>query len=260
VTRVAALMFARTPAVRAIVAFALGSFTRSRRHIFVLVTYLGIAVALGAVSVVAATVRRTLVLDEPAAYLVALPLVIMFFAVLGVRTAFGIPVDIDASWPFKVCGTRVRDAAAGARGALLALVVYPVAALHAVVALLLGWEGDVAARLALFDVLSGALLVHCVTYGWNTVPFARTYSPAVETLKSRALVILVPLNLFAFRGADAQIAALRSMRATLIYVAAVAVACVVVALFSRQHSTRRGLAYEREAEGSMALLGLSEAS
>ena len=103
------------------------------------------------------------------------------------------------------------------------------------------------------------LLVEAVTYGWHTIPFARTYAPAVETLKSRALLILIPLNLFAYRGADAQMAALRSTGGTLLYVSVMIAVCMAVGIASRRASSRVGLSYERESADSLAVLGLSEA-
>jgi hypothetical protein len=258
VVRAWSLLVSRIAPARGILAFTLATLTRSRRHVFVVLTYIGVGVAIAAVSVIAATVRRTLVLDEPAAYLLALPLVLMFFTAVGLRVAFGIPLEIDANWIFLVCGARVRHAASGARAALRALAVYPIALAAAVFAWLFEWSAAVAATVGLFELAAGVLLVEAVTYGWHTIPFARTYAPAVETLKSRALVIIVPLNLFAFRGADLQMAALRSAHGRLLYVTVVAIACVAVGIASRHASSQRGLTYEREPEGALSLLGLSE--
>jgi len=259
ILRLATVTLSHVAPSRGILAFTLATFTRSRRHVFVVLTYIGIGVALAAVSVVAATVRRTIVLDVPAAYLLALPLVLMFFTAVGLRVAFGIPVEIDANWVFLLCSTRVRHAASGTRGALLALAVYPIAATVTAVAWLLGWGAGVAATVGLFEIVAGALLVEAVTYGWHTIPFARTYAPAVETLKSKALVILVPLNLFAYRGADAQMAALQSPRAAVVYVVVIAAVCVAVGIASRRASSRQGLSYEREPADSPAVLRLSDA-
>jgi hypothetical protein len=81
----------------------------------------------------------------------------------------------------------------------------------------------------------------------------------VETLKSRALVVLIPLNLFAYRGADAQMAALGSTRAMVIYLAVVVVASILVGGASRRESSRVGLRFERDREDGMAVLSLSDA-
>jgi len=259
IVRMWAVAASRVAPTRSILAFTLATFTRSRRHVFVVLTYIGVGVALAGVSVVAATVKRSLVLDQPAAYLLALPLVLMFFTALGLRVAFGIPVDIDANWIFRQCDTGVRHAANGARRALLTVAVYPIAATAMATAWGLGWDASVALRVGMFDVVAGALLVEAITYGWHTIPFARTYAPAVETLKSRALVILIPLNLFAYRGADAQMAALGSARALLVYLVVVVVATVLVGIASRRESFRMGLRFEREPEDGLAVLSLSEA-
>lgn len=64
--------------------------------------------------------------------------------------------------------------------------------------------------------LGGALLLEAVLYGWTLVPFACGHAIGQETLKSRWLWYLVPLNVFAFRGAAAQVSALESAASGLI--------------------------------------------
>jgi hypothetical protein len=257
-TRLASRVAAQAPAVRAMVAFTIASFTRSRRHAFVLLSYLGVAAGLGAVSIIAATVRHTLSVERPAASLLSLPLVIMFFSVLGLRASFGIATDFDANWPFRLCHTRVRQAAAGARLAMLVLAVCPIAIAAGVAASVLGWDARIAAQVALFDLLAGVLLVELLTFGWHAVPFARAYEPAVQTLKWRGPAMLIPLNLFAFRGADLQLATLQSLRALAIYIAMVVITVALVRLASSRESTRQGLSFETEGDDRLAVLNLSE--
>ena len=71
--------------------------------------------------------------------------------------------------------------------------------------------------------------------------------------------MLVPLYIFAFKGADAQIAALASARGTVMYLVAIALACVVVAAFSVRESKRRGLSFEDDDADAFTTLSLSEA-
>jgi hypothetical protein len=127
-------------------------------------------------------------------------------------------------------------------------------------AMVLGWGADVAAQLAAFDVLTGLLLVEITTFGWHAVPFARAYNPSGEGLKWRGPAMIVPLNLFAFRGADAQIAALQSTRSLLIYVAVIFAAVAFVGLASRRSSSRQGLLFDEPQELGPQTLGLSDAS
>jgi len=259
VTRLATAVVARVPAVRAMAAFTIATVTRNRRHAFVPLGYLGAGIAIAATSLVAATIRRTVVLHEPRAYLLSLPLVLMFFAVLGLRASFRLPVEFDANWPFRVCGTRVGHAAASARATMMALIVLPLAGAAVLVSTLLGWGGEVAARLGLFELLAGLLLVEAMTFGWHGVPFGRAFAPSVASVKWRGPAMLVPLNLFAFRGADAQIAALHSVGTALIYAAVVFGVVAIVGLASRQASKQRGLVFDESTEDGCQTLGLSEA-
>jgi hypothetical protein len=241
------------------VAFTLGTFTRSRRHIFLLLTYIGFATAFAAISVISATVRRTLTLDMPAAYLMALPLVWMFFVAIGLRSAFAIPMEFEANWAFRLVGTQPTDAARAARAAMLALAVLPAAAVMGAVALALGWGVWVASTLAVLDVAWGAVLVQAVAFGWHAVPFARAHRPAVQSVKSRALVVVVPLYVFAFKGADAQFAVLHSARGAAIYVAVVMAACALLAAISRRESRRYGLTFDEDDSEAFTTLSLSDA-
>jgi hypothetical protein len=238
--------------------FALASFVRSRRHVLVVVTQLGIGLAIAAVSVIAAAVRGHLELHEPIGSLLALPLVMMFFAALGLRSAFTIPTDFEANWPFRIAGAHVDDAAAGARRAMMATAVLPIVGAAFATGLALGWSIGTTLATALFETLAGALLIECATYGWHGVPFARERVLSSQSLKWRGLIMVVPLFLFAFTGASAQAAALHSPRVAAWYVFVMAALAFAVHRASVRESTRQGLVFDDEGE-SLALLNLSNA-
>ena len=259
VIRSAALLIARVPRVRAVIAFTIASFTRSRRHVFVLLGYLGAAAAVAAISVIAATMRRTISIESPAAYLLSLPLVLIFFTVLGLRTTFRIAIDLDASWPFRISRIRSDDAAAAARVTLLALGVLPFAVIALIASLMLGWGARTSLELAAFDVLIGLVLVEGVTYGWHAIPFARAYAPSTHSVRWRAPAMLVPLNVFAFRGADAQLAALDSLHGLIAYAGVLLAMAVVIGAASRRTTASLDLTFDNEDTDSMQTLGLSDA-
>jgi hypothetical protein len=48
------------------------------------------------------SLRGSLVLDAPRAYTISVPLVLMFFAVFGLRAAFTIPTELDANWVLRL--------------------------------------------------------------------------------------------------------------------------------------------------------------
>lgn len=92
--------------VRAIVGFAIASLLRSRRHLLVLATYLGLGIATCVASILIVAVHGTFVLDTPASWVLALPLVFQFFLTMGLRASFRIPTDMPANWPFRLSTLR----------------------------------------------------------------------------------------------------------------------------------------------------------
>jgi hypothetical protein len=227
--------------------------------VLVVITQLGIGLAIAAVSVIAATVRRTLDLHEPAAYLLSVPLVLMFFAALGLRSAYMIPIELDANWPFRVVRMQVTRAAAAARRGMFAITVLPVAFLACTAGLVLGWPARTAASAGLLDILAGALLVECVTYGWRAVPFAREHALSGQSLKWRGLIMVVPLFFFAFVNGRAQLLALGSPRAAAWYVAIIAGLAIAAHRLSVRESASHELTFDDDGGDALALLNLSNA-
>jgi hypothetical protein len=259
-TRLSAQLSARAPRVRALTMFGVASFTRSRRHVLVLVTQLGIGISIASLSLVAATMHRTLDLHAPSQSLLAVPLVLMFFCALGLRAAFTMPTDFDANWPFRIAERQTAHAAAASRRAMVLLVVAPIAILIFAATLAIGWPSGVATSAALFDLLAGALLVECVMYGWHAVPFARERALSNQSLKWRGLVMVVPLAVFAFGGAAAQMAALSSPRAAAWYAFVIASLALAVHHVSLRETARHTMAFDDEGADSLAMLNLSNAN
>ncbi|MBA3271253.1 MAG: hypothetical protein H0T71_12165, partial [Acidobacteria bacterium] len=91
-----------TPAVRAVLLFAVASLVRSRRHLTILASYFGIAVAVSIASILTIEVRGSFVVDRPFEGVLAVPLVFVFFGVMGLRASFRIPTEVEANWSFRM--------------------------------------------------------------------------------------------------------------------------------------------------------------
>lgn len=254
----AAALAIRTPAVHAIVVFTVASLMRSRRHALLLAMYLGLAAATMAVSLVRYERRHEMLLSEPAAYLLALPLVVMFFATLGLKASFAVPTDIGANWPFRLTPPSVDATATATRLVLFGLGVLPVAVVTLLVGLLL-WAPTTAAAVALLQIASGQFLVEVALLGWTKVPFACTHEPSSDTVRWHWVLGLVALNLYGFRLADAQAAALHST-AGVAWLATVLTAAAMGARVWGARSTKaRPLAFDAASETSLDRLDLSDA-
>ena len=245
--------------VRGVVVFVVASLLRSRRHRLIVTTYLGMAIAIGTMSLIAGSIRGTIALDHPGVSLLSLPLVLTFFMALGLRSAFAIPTDIDANWPFRLARPTVMAAIDATVIAILLVGALPIAAAASAGAIVLGWGLRLSAAVGAINLLSAIVLVEWALSDWRKVPFTCGYLTDAESLKSRWLSRIVPLILFAFVNAAVQRNALRSTHAFLWYVG-VAAAAIAVLRIRRWLSVREAsLQFDAAAGDEMATLNLSEA-
>ncbi len=81
----------------------------------------------------------------PRTYTLAIPLVLMFFAVFGLRAAFTIPTELDANWVFRLVQPTVRESVRASRWLILLLGVVPIAIVWLLVTLAM-WPAQTAHR------------------------------------------------------------------------------------------------------------------
>lgn len=196
---------------------------------------------------------------EPRSSLLALPLVLLFFSIFGLRAAFAIPTDVDANWPFRMSEPGLAATLDATRAVMLAVAVLPVGLLALIAAWSAGWPVATAVSVALCDVVSGILLVECVLYRWSKVPFTCAHAPAQETLTSRWPFFILALNVFAFQLALFQLTTLQSRWGAVSYVFVIGAGAVAVRI-SRDRTLRHAtVQFEAPSEGLLTL-GLSEAA
>ena len=210
--RAIALLWVRGAVVRGMFVFAVASLVRSRRHTIQLATYLGMAIAMGVLKLIPPMLklRGNLVLDEPRTYTLALPLVLVFFAVFGLRAAFTIPTELDANWVFRLVPPTVRESVRASRWLILMLGVVPIAIVWLLLTLA-WWRPDTAIASALFVLVTGMLLTEIALSNWTKIPFASAHEPATETLKSKAAFYVTALLMYQFILPELQIRWLQSL-------------------------------------------------
>ena len=255
--RVLAHVLVRAQPVRALLLFAVASLVRSRRHAMILATYVGLAIAASLLGVATVLARDVLTFSEPRACLLAIPLVTMYFAVVGLRAASAVPVDLDANWPLRMRQLQVATPAAAARMFLLLLGVLPVTAGAAAAAAWL-WGMQVAVTLALVQCAAGALLVEIVVSSWTTVPFASAHEPAVSTLRSRWSWHAGAVLFFGYALAAIEAASLPSVIATASLLTALVSCLSGTAVLGRRARSLRSVTFE-PASDSLETLRLSPA-
>ena len=199
-----ALLWVRGPVVRSLFMFGVSSLVRSRRHTIQLATYFGMAIAVGVLKLLPPllSLRGSLVLDAPRAYTIAVPLVLMFFAVFGLRAAFTIPTELDANWVFRLVQPTVRESVRASRWLIMMLGVGAdfdrVAAVHA---------GDVA-------VADGSRRIRARPGDWPASDRTRTQQldegPVCQRSRARDRDTQVEGRLVHHRPADVPVHPLRS--------------------------------------------------
>ncbi len=181
------------PIERAVLLFTARSISRSRQHRLILAAYAGIALAIGL------AYTRDLIYgpssfeamqvaapwNQPNGSFLAASMIALFFAVIGARAVFAMPIALPANWIFRL--TAVHSPAAyfyAVRKSLYTVAVIPVW-IAAAVALFAIWPAwGAAEHVALLAVL-GILLVEMSLYRFRKIPFACSYLPGKANLNVR---------------------------------------------------------------------------
>jgi hypothetical protein len=238
----------------AIFAFTVTSVVRNRRALMTLATYLGLGVALAGTRLLSAKVRgQTLPLDQPFDYLLAIPLLLTFFLVLGVRAAFAVPSELGANWIFRLAGPR--DAAAHAPATRLACGLVAVAPVTALVLVGGGvlWGWDTAVKVAAMHAATGAWLVAVAMAGFAAVPFTRAHAMSAAALKVAAPLGIVAVHLYAFRLDDVQRWALATDAGPWWYVGGMAAATLIAVPAGRWWFGRPDTAFDAPSDTAVRL-------
>ena len=237
----------RASDVRALYLFALASLVRSRRHAVHLGTFAGLAVAAALVGLATGGIRGSLTLATPHVALLALPLVWMFFAILGLRSACAIPVDLDANWPLRLRQPTVWAALSAMRLVLLTLAVVPPVGLFALASAWL-WDLRTAGLLVIWDLTAGALLIELALASWNKVPFATTHEPGVDSLRTRWPWLAVALYLYGFQLAFLQLWSLPSPRPSAVLEGVLVAVAVAASVRTRRRLRHRTVTFDAAPE------------
>ncbi len=183
---------------RAAASFIASALTRSERHLMFLGAYLGIGVVLTAQTVMDGLNART-ASSIPGPDLLAIPLMVAFFILTGLRFAFDMPVALSANWVFRC---TLDDPLLNPRPPvrkimLLCVLVWELAILFPVMFVQFGWQFAVVHTATV--VILSATLVEFLLVRFHKIPFTCSNRPDIRVLIMRilgavlAVMILVPL-------------------------------------------------------------------
>ena len=192
----------RKPLERATFFYVVNTLARSTKHRLYLATYAGVGFALatfGILEVLVRTGRRDLsaILFQPHEALLAIPLIMSFFLLSGLRMVFSVPAELQANWVFQLAEDENRlDSCSGARKVMVVLTVLLLVSFFPVLAILWGWPIALA-DLAL-DLTLSLILVELLLINFRKIPFTCSYQPGkanITVLRDGLLVCLYYLRI-----------------------------------------------------------------
>ena len=177
----------------AILSFTLRTLMRSRQHRLAFAFFPAVALAL-----------LPLFLHQPALpgtqslmplELIAIPYMIMSFAIVGLSKVFALPISLNANWVLRTTQMfPMRCYVAGTRFSLLLIAALPTWMLSAFLALKFRPISQVAVHLAILALL-GFILVDLSLVGFHKVPFTCSYLPGKTNFQLvfwASLIIFLP--------------------------------------------------------------------
>ena len=214
----AASRLMRRPLDRAILLFTARTMTRSRQHRFLLAAFGGLGMAVAFAYAKEALYRR---FGSPWNQVtiggLSAGLVLLTFAIVGLRAIFALPVAVRANWIFRVSAVHNPPAYfAAARKTLLALAAMPIWSAAALGYLAL-WPRRVALEHLLVMITAGVILADIALSRFCKIPFACSYLPGAANLRVKLGVYAGSFILILGIGCSLEFAALQRASGFAIY-------------------------------------------
>jgi hypothetical protein len=191
--------------------------------------------------------------------LLALPLVLSFFLLLGIRMAFSIPADLNANWIFKsMTEQHLKRAHRGAYKFLLCAAVVPPAVFAPLYFSILPL-GLVYLHFVYVTILS-VLLVEMLMINFNKMPFTCSYVPGKANIKLWWPAFVLACILFSYGTTVLELWMLQHSIAYTTF--AVAAWSMAVGMNRYRHSVLRKqkIIFEQDSDESMNILSIELAA
>ena len=188
-----------SPEERAVYRFTASTLARSLKHRLFLATYLSVGLSFGILTVVILTHGVPGISRDGAR---SFPLLMIFFVVSGFRAGFQFPAQLGANWLFRLSESNYAEAARRAtRKCVFVFGVLP-AVLFFLPAEVFYRGARTGLFHAVFQLLSGAVLIEMLFWNFDRVPFTCSYYPGKRNLALLGVAYLYGFTSYAFRMAD----------------------------------------------------------
>ncbi|HXM43281.1 MAG TPA: hypothetical protein VN924_18740 [Bryobacteraceae bacterium] len=258
-----ARLFARRAPERAILVFIGRTLARSRQHRLLLAVYagMGLAYVFSQVAYVLYHFKAANygALEGRAQTALGIPLILLFFLIVGLRVSFSIPIEVRANWLFRLTDPFSSGAYLNAtRTTLLLFAVAPVVAIAAAVYMAV-WPRPRALGHSAFLAAFGLLIVELALTGFAKVPFTCSYLPGKANLKIMFGVYWGLLIIVSELVTDVEQAGLRNAAGYAWLMGFTLLVWLVAARRARWARTRiPALSFEEQPEPAVLALGLAQ--
>lgn len=192
----------RQPQERATFFFALNTLARSPKHRLYVVTYTGVGFALAAFGVMEMLVpatRRDIapLLFQPNPALLAVPLILTFFLLSGMRLAFTMPAELPSNWIFQIAQDKAWiEAGKGTRKAMISAAALLLLVHVPFYAYLWGWPR--AFQQLIFSLVLSLMLVELLLMNFRKIPFTCSYQPGKANITVLGIVYCFAFTIYAY--------------------------------------------------------------
>lgn len=255
-----ARVFCRRAPERAMLAFIGRTIARSRQHRLLLAIYagMGMAYVFSQVAYVLYHFRASAygAIESRAETELGIPLILLFFLIVGVRVSFSIPIELRANWLFRLTDSSGRGVFLdAARKALVLFTLAPVTAIAAPAYLAL-WPWPRALEHVAFLAVFGLLVIELALIRFAKVPYTCSYLPGRANLKIMFGVYWGLLIIVSELVTSVEQAALRHPASYVKLMACTVAAWLIVARRARGAAVP-ALSFDEQPEAAVLGLGLA---
>ena len=193
----------RTPFERAIGIFMLRALARSEAHLILTAGFLAMGLVSAAQAATAALQAEPGILAPSSGWL-AIPLILAYFMVCGVRLAVDVPATIEANWVFRSVLAPGEQATAAVIRKVVLVSIALFVCLPALVLLSWRWNLFSGCLHALYVLLLAALLLEFLLLGHRKIPVTCSLPPFERQAPLMFLFFCGGFALFCWGGASAQ--------------------------------------------------------
>lgn len=249
--------FHASSSARAILGFTARTLMRSRQHRLLIACLGGIGFAIAFAfsrSFLEGVVTQPW--NRPSVLTLNAGVLLLFFAIAGVRAIFVLPAALPANWVFRVTSIqKARAYIAGSRKTLILLVTLPVWSVCALVYFAI-WPFLPAVQHAIVLLLIAAILTEASLYRFHKIPFTCSYVPPETNRRMKVGLYCVLFLAFSNSATGIEFWAMQSPARFAVFVSVL----FGVALWAHRRtlqSTRRIHSIQFEDVPSAELLGLN---